>query len=137
MRNTEQQSDHIYYTLFCRCTGLLRLLARVAKCAIMLWQNHFPEPNRRILTFLHPILIVQDHILSTAGDAVRHIHTCYIPTKNQFWNQYKIRLAWKFQKGPNARTSYQCLKKIQQQHQAGMSFKKFQYQHQAGMFKSR
>jgi hypothetical protein len=35
-----------------------------SKCAIMLSQNYFPEPNPHILTFLHPIL------LSTTGDAL-------------------------------------------------------------------
>jgi hypothetical protein len=45
-----------YYTLVCRCTALLRLLpATAATCAIMLIQNHFPEPNRHVLDFLHPI----------------------------------------------------------------------------------
>jgi len=31
--------------------------------------NYFPDPNRHVLTFLHPIFTLQDHILSTAGDA--------------------------------------------------------------------
>jgi hypothetical protein len=47
MRNTEQQSDHIYYTLFCRCTPLLRHLPATATSAIMLSQNHFREPNSK------------------------------------------------------------------------------------------
>jgi hypothetical protein len=47
MRNTEQQSDHIYYTLFCRCTPLLRHLPATATSAIMLSQNDFPEPNSK------------------------------------------------------------------------------------------
>jgi hypothetical protein len=47
MRNTEQQSDHIYYTLFCRCTPLLRHLPATATSAIMLSRNHFREPNSK------------------------------------------------------------------------------------------
>ncbi len=39
---TEQQLDHIYYT---------------ATWAIMRGQNHFAEPNRHTLDFLHPILV--------------------------------------------------------------------------------
>jgi hypothetical protein len=35
---------------------LLHHLPATAKCAIMLSQNYFSEPNRHILTFLHPIL---------------------------------------------------------------------------------
>jgi hypothetical protein len=37
-----------------------------ATCAIILSQNHFPESNRHMLNFL-----VEDHILSTTGDARR------------------------------------------------------------------
>ncbi len=40
------------------------LLLATSKCALMLSQNYFPEPNQHILTFLHPIL------LSTTGDAL-------------------------------------------------------------------
>ncbi len=54
IRNTEQQSDHIYYTRFFMCASSLRLLPATANCAIML--NH-PEPNRHILTVFHPILM--------------------------------------------------------------------------------
>jgi hypothetical protein len=38
----------------------------------MLGQNHFPELNQHILTFLHPIsLCKQGHILTTPWDALR------------------------------------------------------------------
>jgi hypothetical protein len=57
IRNTEQQSDHIYYTLFCRCTTLLDLSPATANSGILLSQNHFPETTRHIFTFLHPILL--------------------------------------------------------------------------------
>ncbi len=57
IRNPEEQSDHIYYTLFCRCTALVQLLLAMANCSIMQSQNQFPEPNQHILTFLHPILL--------------------------------------------------------------------------------
>jgi len=56
-RNTEQKLDHIYYTLFCRCTALLHLLSATATHTITWSPNHFPEPNWHILDFLHPILL--------------------------------------------------------------------------------
>jgi len=39
IRDTENQLDHIYYTLFCKCTEMLRHLAATEKYAIMLSQN--------------------------------------------------------------------------------------------------
>jgi hypothetical protein len=57
IRNTEQHVDYIYYTLFCRCTALLPLVAPTVTCAVMLSQNHFPESNRYMLDFLHPFLL--------------------------------------------------------------------------------
>ncbi len=63
IRNTENQLDHIYYTLFCRCTTLLLLhhlpTLAIATRAIMLSQNHFPEPNhlQRRWIFVHPIFL--------------------------------------------------------------------------------
>ncbi len=49
--------DHIYYTPFCRCRALLRHSPAMATCAIMLIQNHFPESNRHMLDFVHPIVL--------------------------------------------------------------------------------
>ncbi len=54
-RNTQQQLDHIHYTLLRRCTTLLRLLPATAKFAVMLSQKDSPEPNPHVLTFLHPM----------------------------------------------------------------------------------
>jgi hypothetical protein len=34
----------------------ITLFSAGANCAIILSQNHFPEPNSHVLTFLHPIL---------------------------------------------------------------------------------
>jgi hypothetical protein len=51
------QLDHIYYTLFSRCTALLCLSPATATCTIKQTQNHFPETNRQTLDFLHPILL--------------------------------------------------------------------------------
>ncbi len=79
----EKQFDHTYYTLFYNCTALLRLLPATATCAIMLSQNHFPEPNLHNYAEPKPFswpklayvgfsasnFTVQDHILSTAEDA--------------------------------------------------------------------
>jgi hypothetical protein len=42
IRNPEQQSDHIYNTLFCRCTALVQLLLAMSNCSIMQSQKHFP-----------------------------------------------------------------------------------------------
>jgi hypothetical protein len=54
----EQQSDHICYTLLWQVLGFNHvLLSASAKSAKMLSQNHFAEPNRHVLTFLHPALI--------------------------------------------------------------------------------
>ncbi len=61
-------SDHIYYTLFCRCTVLLRPLPATPNCAIMLSQNHFP--TGMFWLFLHPKLLCRSHTFST-GDALR------------------------------------------------------------------
>jgi hypothetical protein len=47
---------------------LLHLLLASANCTKLLGQNHFAEPNRHVLTFLHPIFSVQGHILSTTED---------------------------------------------------------------------
>jgi hypothetical protein len=57
---TLRSSQIIFIALFfggLYSTLLLQLLAGTANCAIMLSQNHFPEPNWRVLTFLHPILL--------------------------------------------------------------------------------
>jgi hypothetical protein len=55
---TGSSSHIIFITLFSgRCSTLLCLLPASAKCARMLGQIHFAEPNWHVLTFLHPILI--------------------------------------------------------------------------------
>jgi hypothetical protein len=54
IRNTEWKSRHIFYSLFGRWTIVA---AAPFYCAIMLKANGFAEPNRHILTFLHPILL--------------------------------------------------------------------------------
>jgi hypothetical protein len=48
--------------------------AGVQRCCCAFYQPphklcNFAEPNWHVLTFLHPIFTMQDHILSTAGDA--------------------------------------------------------------------
>jgi hypothetical protein len=64
------QSCHIYYTLFGTCTT-----QPPQTIQFMLSQNNFPGPNWHVLSFLHPIFPVQDHILSTAGDALANERT--------------------------------------------------------------
>jgi hypothetical protein len=69
MITTDQQSNHMFFY-----AGAKRWCAfhqPMADWSIMLSQNHFPEPNRHILTFFHPNFTMQDRKLSTAGDALR------------------------------------------------------------------
>jgi hypothetical protein len=71
IRNTEQQSDHIYYTLLCRCTELLCL-----------------SPSN---------CTVQDHIRSTAGDVLSllpSINVTYIPHYISWRNLYCEFACW-------------------------------------------
>jgi hypothetical protein len=47
------------------------LCTSLGKCAKMLGQNHFIEPNQHVLTFLHPILICRiAHTEHTGGVAL-------------------------------------------------------------------
>ncbi len=70
IKNTEQQSDPIYYTLFCRWHAVAMCSpATTAKYAIIMvkLKNQFPEPNqtkpnRYVLIFLHPILLCRSYI---------------------------------------------------------------------------
>jgi hypothetical protein len=64
LETLSQQSDHIYYTLFCRCTSLL---GHVPATAIML------SPQQACFGFSSSNLTVEDHILSTVGDACNHL----------------------------------------------------------------
>jgi hypothetical protein len=63
----------IFITLFSagaqRCCAIYQPQQQTV--AIILSRKQFPEPNPHILTFLHSILTVQGHILSTAGDSLR------------------------------------------------------------------
>ncbi len=100
---TLSSSQIQFITLFfCSCTGLLRLLAKGGKvCAIMLWQNHFPEPNQTYFDFSSPNFIVQDHHITywaLLEMMLLGTHTyivCHIPTKIQFWTQYKDKACMK------------------------------------------
>ncbi len=64
IRNTQQQLDHIYYTLFYRCTVLLRLsLPAMAMCTIMGSQNHFPnQTGMHTLDFFIQFYCAGSHI---------------------------------------------------------------------------
>jgi len=76
-RNTEPQSDPIYYTLLSlsigahRCCCTFHSTITAANRAVMLRGAKKPYSWACFLTFLHPIFTVQDHILSTTGDALR------------------------------------------------------------------
>jgi hypothetical protein len=91
IRDTEQQSGHIHYTLFSRCRTERLLPATANKlCNCAEPKPFLHEPNQHVLIFLHPILLcritystplhepnqhvliffssnftVQDHILNT------------------------------------------------------------------------
>jgi hypothetical protein len=73
IRNRDQQPQHIYYTLLWQLllgfAGPFTSLSKLCKNA---GQNYFAEPNYHVLIFLHPILILQDHILSTDGVALNN-----------------------------------------------------------------
>jgi len=71
IRNTEQQLDHIYYTLFFhRCAALLLVSFTSRGNNYARAKTPFPEPNRHTFGFSSSNFTVQDHILSTAGDAL-------------------------------------------------------------------
>ncbi len=54
----------MYYTLFCRCTTLLRLSP--------IWnQPNYAEPKPVYVGFFSSNFIVQDHILNIARDAFK------------------------------------------------------------------
>jgi hypothetical protein len=56
-RNTEQQSDHIYYTHFCRCTTTLRIFTSHPELFKSKEPKPFPELNWHVFTFFHLILL--------------------------------------------------------------------------------
>jgi hypothetical protein len=66
-------------------------------------QNNFPERNRHILTFFHPNCTLEDHIVSTAGDALsgdaaRHSCTLKAITfQLNFMLKVQILNTWLFQ----------------------------------------
>ncbi len=73
----QKKSGHIYYTLFCTCRALLPLsLLTTAHCAKNYAESHlisWPRPaygNCSSYNFM-----MQDRILSTAGDTLMHV-TC-------------------------------------------------------------
>jgi hypothetical protein len=54
------KSDHIYYTLFCRCTMMLRISQATANCSNIWSQNHqFLELNWHVFTFFHLIILLR------------------------------------------------------------------------------
>jgi hypothetical protein len=44
---------------------LVQSKTQLANYAKMLGQSHFAEPNRHVLSFFHPNIIIQGHVLST------------------------------------------------------------------------
>jgi len=65
---TGDSSQITFIALFSStCTALLSILLASANCAHRQEKNHFPEPNRHMLTFLHPILKCR---ASPGGDAL-------------------------------------------------------------------
>jgi hypothetical protein len=93
IRNTEQQLDHIYYTLFCRCTAaLLSLLPATTTCGIMQSQNHFPEPNRHKLDFLHPFSLCRITYWAPLEMLLDNFENLTLWN----WQQQKNRTSWEF-----------------------------------------
>jgi len=70
IRNTEQQSDPIYYTLFCRCTTLLRLLPPSSQTVYFCWAKLV------CFDFSSSNFTMQDHVLSTAGERCCFFFSC-------------------------------------------------------------
>jgi hypothetical protein len=71
IRNREQQSDHIYYTLLQQMFGFAVPFTSLSKLCKNVGQTHSSEPSRNVLTSLHPILICKvTYILSTGGIAL-------------------------------------------------------------------
>ncbi len=81
IRNIKQQLEHIYYTLFCRCVQTLCPLPATTTCAIILRQNHFPDPNQHILDFLHPILLSKAEVPNFTPSLIsgRYLHILCTP----------------------------------------------------------
>ncbi len=80
---TGTSSQIIFITLFSSmCTYLLACSPASANRANMQKKNYFPEPNKHMLTFLHPILIVEGCMLSTddGDDASDYNQECLSST---------------------------------------------------------
>jgi hypothetical protein len=61
IRNREQQSNHIYYTLLWQVLGFAVPFTSLSKPCKMLGQEPFAKPNEQVLTFLHPTLFAGSH----------------------------------------------------------------------------
>jgi hypothetical protein len=55
VRNREQQSDHIKYTLLLQLLGFVVPFTSLSE-TIILGQNHFAEPNQYVLAFFIQLL---------------------------------------------------------------------------------
>jgi hypothetical protein len=82
------QIEHIYYTLFYRCTPLLHLLTSHRKpMQLCSAKTNFPEPNRQNFGFASSnFTTVQDHILSTIGDALKGPSSHIKSSRNKLGN---------------------------------------------------
>ncbi len=84
---TGSSSQIIFITLFSsRCTALLRFKPASAK---MQEQNHFPEPNRHMLNFLHPNSLSIN--IKSKGSFYAHYrpHACLCP-EYQMHEMFKV-----------------------------------------------
>jgi hypothetical protein len=71
MITTEQQSNPIYYSLFCRCKALVCLLPANARLVNYAEPNPFSRAKETYFDLPSSNFTMQDRRLSTAGDAVR------------------------------------------------------------------
>ncbi len=74
---TRSSSQIVFiYIIFCRCTGLLYLLPATAKFVQLCWAktNFLSQTLGYFDLFFSANFTAQDHILSTAGDALTQTH---------------------------------------------------------------
>jgi hypothetical protein len=83
------QSGSIYYTLFWRCTTVLRLVPATPICTNLVLKNQFPELNRHIFTIN---FTVWSHILSTIGDALSNFthHSSWAKTVHPICGPFSV-----------------------------------------------
>jgi hypothetical protein len=112
IRNTEQQLDNIYYTLFWRCTALLSLFTKLMafyqprQPAQLCWAKTIFLSRTGTIGFYSSIFTVQDHILITAGDALSWDWTNRFSSKPATGRPRLYNIPYHWQKNPKDAQSY-------------------------------